>query len=134
MTLPVKVLDSFALMAFLMDEPGAVAVNDLLLQAMRNEIQLLITVVNLGEVYYSIARGSSHAIAEQMIIQFLELSIETIPVDWEITRQATILKADIPIAYGDCFAAALAVQRDCPVVTGDPEFHRLEKQVNVDWI
>ena len=91
-------------------------------------------VVNLGEVYYSITRSASQEIAEKTIGNFTDLPLEVVDVDWECTRQAALLKAQYPIAFADCFAAALARMHDCPVVTGDPEFHRLENELKVEWI
>ncbi|NBB99561.1 MAG: hypothetical protein GVY15_01695 [Bacteroidetes bacterium] len=38
------------------------------------------------------------------------------------------------LAYADCFAAARAYMRDGPVVTGDPEFARVEDRVTVEWL
>jgi ribonuclease VapC len=46
-----KVLDSYALMAFFEDEPGADFVRDLILKAEENKVNLLMSVVNLGEVW-----------------------------------------------------------------------------------
>jgi PIN domain nuclease of toxin-antitoxin system len=51
-----KVLDAYALMAFFEDEPGADVVRNLLLKAEDGNLKLLISVVNLGEVWYSIAQ------------------------------------------------------------------------------
>ena len=44
------------------------------------------------------------------------------------------LKASHPISYADCFAAALAGQLNTKVVTGDPEFKKLENEVGVEWM
>jgi predicted nucleic acid-binding protein len=35
--------------------------------------------------------------------------------------------ARFPIAYADAFAAALAQKYNCPLVTGDPEFRRVDQ-------
>jgi ribonuclease VapC len=43
------------------------------------------------------------------------------------------LKARFPIAYADAFAAALAQKHGCLLVTGDPEFQRVEG-LAIDWI
>jgi len=44
------------------------------------------------------------------------------------------LKAYQAIALGDCFAAALAIERRCPVITGDKEFERLGNLLTVEWL
>jgi predicted nucleic acid-binding protein len=129
-----RVLDAYALMAFLEDEPGASHVRRLLLEAVKGEIRLAITTVNLGEVYYSITRSDSLEVAERIVGELTALPLEIVDVGWELARQAARIKAQTPISYADCFAAGLARQMGCAVVTGDPEFHRLEDQVEIEWL
>ena len=51
-----KVLDSWALMAFLNDEPAAAEVERLLSKSGNGEIRLLMCIINWGEIYYSVSR------------------------------------------------------------------------------
>jgi len=134
MTEPTKVLDAYAVMAFLEGEPGAEIVRNLFIQSIHGELHLGVTTVNLGEVYYSIARTSSLEIADRLVEKLTDMPIEIVSVDWELARQAARLKSETPIAFADCFAAALAQIRDCPVVTGDKEFQLLQKQVRIEWL
>ncbi len=134
MTLPGKVLDAYAVMAFLEGETGSEYVRSLLLQAVRGEIQLAITSVNLGEVYYSISRTNSPQVAERIVDELVGIQLDVVAVDWELAKGAAEIKAATPVAYADCFAATLANLRGWVVVTGDAEFRRLEGRVNIDWI
>jgi predicted nucleic acid-binding protein len=134
MTSPTKVLDAYALMAYLEGEPGSEMVRNLLMKSVRGELNLAVTTVNLGEVFYSIARTNSLEIADRLAGKLTDLPIDIVSVDWELARQAARLKAETPIAFADCFAAALAQIRDCAVVTGDKEFQRLEERVRVEWM
>ena len=129
-----KVLDSYALLAFLEDEPGADAVRGMILKAEENSLKLLLSVVNLGEVWYAIARTNSPERADQVIQEIEGLAIEIVDADWQLTRQAAACKARGKIAYADCFAAALANQHKAELVTGDREFKALEGDVKVEWI
>lgn len=129
-----RVLDAYALVAFLENEPGADRVENLIHQALRAEIHLEMCVVNLGEVYYSTARKKTLDEADDLLAALLGLPMEFIPVEWELARQAAQFKVKGGIAYADCFAAALAYLHDRPLVTGDPEFRRLEKIINIEWI
>ena len=54
----------------------------------------------------------------------------------ELLLTAATLKANHPISYADCFAAALAIINRCPLVTGDPEFKSLEEEgvIIVEWL
>ncbi len=129
-----KVLDSYALMAFFEDEPGADTVRGLILKAEEDGVQLVMSVVNLGEVWYSIARTNSPETADQYIGEIHGMAIEVVDIDWQLTRQAAVFKADGNISYADCFAAALAKSRKAELVTGDKEFKCLEDQIKIAWM
>ncbi|OGZ98133.1 MAG: hypothetical protein A3C07_04900, partial [Candidatus Sungbacteria bacterium RIFCSPHIGHO2_02_FULL_47_11] len=104
----VKVLDSSALVAYLWKQSGYEKVQGLLSKAAESEKRLLMTTVNVGEVYYLLIRD--HGLEEaDRIIQFIEtLPIDFVPVDQELAKQAAIYKATKKLAYVDCFVAALA--------------------------
>jgi len=123
-----KVLDSWALMAFLQDAPAAAEVERLMLQAADEKHKLLLCVVNWGEIYYSVARAEGEAVAEQNEADLATLAIDLVPVDddLKLAREAAKLKATKRMAYADCFAAALAKTRNAELVTGDPEFKEVE--------
>jgi predicted nucleic acid-binding protein len=38
------------------------------------------------------------------------------------------------MSYADCFAAALAKIKNCELVTGDPEFREVEKEIKINWL
>ena len=92
------------------------------------------SVVNLGEVWYSIARTTSSETADQYIHEIEGMAIEIVEADWILTRQASVFKTNGNIAYGDCFAAALAKALGAEVVTGDKEFKVLEGQIGIAWL
>ncbi len=129
-----KVLDSYALMAFFEDEPGADLVRDLILKAEESKVNLLMSVVNLGEVWYSIARTNSPEVADQYIGEIRGMSIEIVDVDWQLTRQAAVFKVNGKISYADCFAAALAKVKKAELVTGDKEFKPLDGEIKISWV
>lgn len=130
----VKVLDSYALMAFFEDEPGADFVRELIRKAVEGDTNLLMTTVNLGEVWYAIARNNSPEVADQYIHEIKGMGIEIVDVDWNLTRQAAAFKANGNISYADCFAAALAKLKKVELVTGDKEFKALEGEIKVAWV
>ncbi|HEY4690500.1 MAG TPA: PIN domain-containing protein [Anaerolineae bacterium] len=129
-----KVLDSYAILAFLGDEPSADQVRNLLLRAEEGKVQLAMTVINLGEVWYAIARADSQDSADRLTQEIRGMAIEFVEADWVLARAAAALKAKGGAAYADCFAAALAKLRKGEVVTGDPEFKRLESAVKIAWL
>ena len=129
-----KVLDSYALMAFFEDEPGADFVRDLIQKAVDSDTNLLMSVVNLGEVWYSIARTNSPEIADQYIHEIKGMAIEIVDIDWTLTRQAAAFKVNGNISYADCFAAALTRLKKAELVTGDKEFKALQDEIKISWI
>lgn len=129
-----KVLDSYALMAFFEDEPGADFVRGLIHKAVESGTNLLMSVVNLGEVWYSIARNTSPELADQYINEIKGLGIEIVETDWTLARQAAIFKVGGNISYADCFAAALAKLKKAELVTGDKEFKSLEGEIKILWL
>jgi predicted nucleic acid-binding protein len=130
----VKILDAYALLAFLEDEPSADEVRTLLLRAEEGKVKLAMTTVNLGEVWYAIARADSQELADRLIRDIRGMAIDMVDADWTLTHEAALLKAKGKISYADCFAAALARLRKGEVVTGDPEFKRLEGEVKIAWL
>jgi len=128
------VLDSYAMMAFFQDEPGAEIVHVLLLETEKGKIRLVMSVVNLGEVWYSIARTTSPEIADGYIRDIHGMAIEIVDADWQLTRQAAVYKASGNIAYADCFAAALAKTQAAALVTGDREFEQLAQEIKITWL
>jgi predicted nucleic acid-binding protein len=129
-----KVLDSYAVLAFFEDEAGADVVRGLILKAEQRGISLLMSVVNLGEVWYSIARTNSTEIADQYINEIKGMAIEIVDVDWPFARQAASFKVNGNISYADCYAAALAKIRKAELVTGDKEFEQLESEIKIAWL
>jgi len=123
-------------MAFFRDEPAAEQVEDMLEQAAAGRRKLLLSVINWGEIYYSILRADGEAIAEQKIREIAALPIEIVPVesDLVLTRQAAQFKAKHKISYADCFTAALAKIRKAELITGDTEFKQVEHEVKIGWL
>lgn len=128
------VLDSYALLAFFEDESGAEKVQRLFEKAQERKVTLLMSVVNWGEVYYSLCRSKGSAKAEDSLLIIEQLPIRLFDVDKDFMRRVAQLKADNVIALGDCFAAALAMAHVCPVVTGDKDFKKLGNLLKVEWL
>jgi len=130
----IYVLDAFALLAYLRGEPGAERVRDLLLRARSGEARLYLCLVNYGEVLYISERQGGRPAAEEAIRIIDHLPLETVLADRDLTFAAAHLKARYPISYADAFAAALAQKLSATLVTGDPEFRKVEAVVEIEWL
>jgi predicted nucleic acid-binding protein len=130
----IKVLDSWALIAFFEDEPAAEQVETLLMKADGGTHRLLLCAVNWGEIYYNTMREISQAAAEKTAKEIAGLPIEIVGVDGhnlELVRQAAVYKATRKLSYADAFAAALAKITDAELVTGDREFREVEDEIKI---
>jgi len=130
----VKVLDAHALLAFFEKEPGYEKVQAAFVNAVEMNLFLLITTINLGEIYYIVERECGQKKAEEIEDIIRTLPIEIIDVDIIITKQAARFKARHKISYADCFAAALTKIRKGELLTGDREFEKLKNEIKINWI
>ncbi len=128
------VLDSWAIMSYLQGEPSAERVADIIADAHEDDIPLLMSVVNAGEVWYIIARRTSESDADLSLRELNQLGIELVDADWSIAHDAGRFKAKHRMSFADCFAAALAKQKKAVLVTGDREFKQVEADVIIDWL
>jgi ribonuclease VapC len=128
------IFDSFAILKFYQDEPGADKVEELLRSAQRGQLKALMNEINLGEVYYLTIRRMGLEAAREYRERLLNLPIKIIPPDSELIMKAAEIKAQFAISYADCFAAATAEMFSGSILTGDPEFKKVEHLVAVDWI
>ncbi len=55
-------------------------------------------------------------------------------VERVLALTAAHIKAEYPLAYADAFAAALAMNKDATLVTGDPEFMVLKDCLPIQWL
>jgi ribonuclease VapC len=128
------VLDSYAMIAYFEDEPGADRVAKVLRQLIQGKAKGFMSVVNWGEVYYNTMREQGVAEAERVIRQLDKFSIQMIEVNKDLAYEAAKLKGKYRVAYADCFAVALSVKLNASLVTGDPEFKKLKERISIQWI
>jgi uncharacterized protein len=129
-----KVVDSWALLAWLRDEQPADYVRNVLQQAEAGDIQLLMSWINAGEVYYMLARKHSATMAEEFLTRLPSLPIRLVKPDEESIIAAARLKSLHRISYADGFAAALAQKEDATLITGDPELRGMGDVLEIEWI
>lgn len=127
------VLDSHALLAYFEGETSGALVRTLIEEAEQRRIRLYVSLINWGEVFYIVRREKGEVAAHEVVARLDILPITLRNVDRRLVQAAAILKAAHPIAYADAFAAATANLLDVPVVTGDPEFRRLQPETKVLW-
>jgi len=132
--MPAKVLDSFALIAYFRDEPGAEMMETLLVSASRKDHPVLMTDVNYAEVKYSISKKDGAAAWAEAAKILLGLPIDFHSTTRALADTAADFKARFKMSLADAFAAALAKEKKAELVTGDPEFKPLEKEIKIHWL
>ena len=117
------VLDAWALLAYLRDEPASE----------RIEAEWLgggaaICLINLGEALYMRIRerGSRAARAE---VRTIRRRAEVVEADWDLVRAAAEIKAGGGLSYADAFCLATAQRLDAALWTGDPEIIARAKEL-----
>lgn len=129
-----SLLDSYAVLAWIQDEPGAQLVEDLFYQAQENKERVLISIINLGEIYYRCARVQDLTFAGDILEKMRLLPIKIYPCPNDLVLEASEIKAEYPIAYADAFAVATARRENARVITGDPDFKKVKHLVEVEWL
>ena len=91
--------------------------------------------INIGETYYILYRKRSAEKAEFFLDTVLPgLPIRALANRFEDVVAAARIKSEVPISFADCFAVATAQRENAIVLTGDPEFKKIEHMVKVDWL
>ena len=121
----VHVLDANALYRYLTGGPGADTVSRLLRDARDAEQPLHMSVVNWGEVYYTIARGAGFAETVRIMDRVKMLPLAILDADESITTKAAKLKAGHGLPYADCFAAATVGSGGVLVTSDAKDFRKI---------
>ena len=130
-----RLLDSYALLAYLNKENGFEKVRKVLANAQKTGLPVLMNELNVGESYYILYRKRGPEQAEYFLDTILAgLPISAISNDFNAVISAAKIKAQHPLSFADCFAISTAKREDAVILTGDPEFKKVEKLVEIDWL
>jgi PIN domain nuclease of toxin-antitoxin system len=119
------VLDAWAVLALLRDEPGADEVD----RAVGSGAATMCW-INLGEVFYIEARLAGET-AAAAVVEAVGKKVNVVNADRELVLEAARVKASHPLSYADAFAVALAERLRVPLLTGDPEILELDRDAQV---
>lgn len=109
------VLDSWALLAYLKDEPAAGRIESEWIGS-----GAAISAINLGEVLYIRIRASGEASA-RADVEAIRRRLDVVESDWSLVMAAATIKASGGLSYADAFCVATALDLNAPLWTGDPE-------------
>jgi len=119
------VLDASALYRFLTGGPGADVVSGLFRNGRDAEQPLWMSIVNWGEVYYTVARAQGFTEAGKVMERAKMLPLAILDADESVTTQAARLKAGHGLPFSDCFAAATAANGHVLVTSDVKDFKKI---------
>ena len=128
------IFDSYALLKFFQKEKGYEKVLNLLEEIKKAGVTKYINAINLGEIIYSTKREFGDQKKLEVLANIERLNFTILTVSNNLIFQAAEYKAQYSISYADCFILASAIEHKAIIVTGDPEFKKVEHLVDIIWV
>jgi len=128
------IFDSHALLKFFQKERGYEKVFHLLEEIKKTGAAKYINAINLGEIIYSTKKEFGDQKKLEILANIERLDFTILPIPNSLIFRAAEYKAQYALSYADCFALASAVEHKATLVTGDPEFKKVEHLVDIVWI
>jgi len=128
------IFDSHALLKFFQKEKGYEKVTQLLEEIRKTGATKYINAINLGEIICSTKKEFGDQKKLEVLANIERLNFTILPIPNDLIFQAAEYKAQYAISYADCFALGSAVEHKAILVTGDPEFKKVEHLVDIVWI
>lgn len=132
-----KVLDTWALLAFLQGRGPAAADVEKILNAglgTKNR-RIFLQSVNWTEAYATIEKAGGWPAAAAAAELIDQLPIEIVDTgNREICREAASHMVTYQLSLGASFAAGLASVKKAQLVTGDPQFLELRHDMTLHWL
>jgi predicted nucleic acid-binding protein len=128
------IFDSYALLKLFQKEKGHEKVGQILEEAKKSGATKYLNAINLGEIIYSTKREFGDQKKLEVLANIERLSFTILPIPNNLIFQAAEYKAQYNISYADCFALASAIEHKAILVTGDPEFKKIEHLVEIMWV
>lgn len=126
--------DSFALLKLFQKEKGYKKTLSLLEYIEKKKLVKYLNAINLGEIIYTTKRTFGDQKKLEALANAERLKFTILPVTNVLIFEAAEYKSEYSISYADCFVVASALQHHSIVVTGDPEFKKVEHLLEIEWI
>jgi predicted nucleic acid-binding protein len=134
MTMGAFIFDSHALLKLFQKEKGYEKVVQLLEEIQKTGAVKYLNAINLGEIIYTTKKDFGDQKKLEVLASIERLNFRILPIPNELIFQAAEYKAEYSISYATCFALASAVEHKAVIVTGDPEFKKVEHLAEIHWI
>jgi uncharacterized protein len=116
--------------------PARTCVSALFNNASEQRVELLISMINAGEIFYSITKRRGTQAAEEFLTDFAAFPVTVLIPGRRQILEAARLKAQYPVSYVDAFAMQAAQEADAALITGDNEIRAVSAYagLRLDWI
>ena len=128
------IFDSHALLKLFQKEKGYEKVIRLLEEIRKGGSTKYLNAINLGEIIYTTKREFGDQKKIEVLANIERLNFTILPVPNNLIFQAAEYKAQYGISYADCFVLASALEYKTIIVTGDPEFKKVEHLIEIVWV
>ena len=128
------IFDSYALLKLFQKEKGHEKVGQILEETKKSGATKYLNAINLGEIIYATKREFGDQKKLEVLANIERLNFTILPIPNSLIFQAAEHKAQYNISYADCFALASAIEHKAILVTGDPEFKKVEHLVEIMWV
>ena len=118
-------LDTSAFLAYLLDEPGAEQVADVLLQADKGKVEIFVSFMTSMELLYRVWRLSGEQQAKKAYLTLRSLPLNEVGESEDVLFEAARIKAHHPISVADAWIAATALSTETTLLHKDPEMETL---------
>ena len=126
--------DSHALLKFFQKEKGYEKVVSLLQEIRKSGARKYLNAINLGEIIYCTKREFGDQKKLEVLANIERLNFLILPTPNDLIFRASEIKAQFSLSYADCFVVASAQEHKAAIVTGDPEFKKVEHLATVIWL
>ena len=132
--MPSRIYDSFALLKLFQKEPGHQKVARLLEEDRKDDNPPLLQIINFGEIIYRTKKDFGDTAKIRVIRSVVQLGLRIISAPDALVYDAAELKGSYAISYADAFLLATALREGATIVTGDPEFKKVESLCRIEWV
>ena len=124
------ILDTSAILTYIEDEDGSDYVENLLIDAEKEIIDIYVSFISLTEVFYITLREKDEPLAVERIKLMQSLAVKIQESDETVNIKAGKLKARNSISLADAYIAALCQIHNGILVHKDPEYEKLASEIN----
>ena len=124
-------LDTSAVLAYFLDEPGSDEVEAILLRAEKGQEKVFVSFMTFMELLYRIWKLDGEQQAKKAYLLLRGLPVREVMQEEDLLVTAARLKANYPVSVADAWIASTALSTDTTLVHKDPEMESLADIVSL---